>query len=160
MNIVKTTFIFGISVAALLAAEQLQIEADSFEGNEKSGRSVFEGHVRIKKGSDELNASRVEVYTDANRTPTKYIAEGNASFFLKTEDNATYRGKAHKVIFKPLEQEYLFYGDVHLMQINEHKQIDGEEVIVNIKKGTAKAKGANKQPVIMIFNLPDTKKKK
>jgi len=146
-------------LAPLFAAGQLKIVADSFSANEKEGRSVFVGHVHIKMDNDELNATRVEVYIDTNRTPTKYIAEGDASFFLKADNNATYRGTAQRVVFLPTEQEYQFFGDVHLLQVNEHKQIDGEEVIVNIKKGTAKARGAEKQPVIMIFNLPEKEKK-
>lgn len=157
-RIVAIALLSGL-MGTLYAQEQLKIVADAFSANEKKGRSIFEGHVRIKKGSDELNATKVEVFTDEQRTPTKYIAEGDASFFLKAEDNSTYRGKAQKVIFMPLKQEYRFYGNVHLMQINEHKQIDGEEVVVNIKEGTANAKGAHKQPVIMIFNLPDEGKK-
>ncbi len=159
MNPFKAFFLIGSVSITLFAAKQLQIEADRFEGNEKSGRSVFEGHVKIRMGRDELNASRVEVYTDAERRPVKYVADGHASFFLKTDDNATYRGRAEKVVFRPLEQEYRFFGDVHLMQVNEHKQIDGEEVVVNIKKGTAKAKGARDQPVIMIFDLPEKERK-
>jgi lipopolysaccharide export system protein LptA len=156
---IATALIISGLLSALYAAEQLKIVADAFSANEKTGRSVFEGHVSIKKGSDELNASRVEVFTAPDRTPTKYIAEGSASFFLKTEDNSTYQGRAQKVIFLPLKQEYRFYGNVHLMQINEHKQIDGEEVVVNIQEGTAAAKGAKKQPVIMIFDLPEEDKK-
>jgi len=147
------------AVGALNAAEQLKIVADAFTANEKQGRSVFEGHVHVKMGSDELNASRVEVYTDTDRTPTKYVAQGDASFFLKADNGSTYSGKAQKVIFLPLKEEYRFYGDVHLMQHNEHKQIDGEEVVVNIQEGTAAARGAKQQPVIMIFNLPEEKKK-
>ena len=143
----------------LFGAEQLKIVADAFSANEKEGRSVFSGHVRIKMGSDELNATRVEVFIDSSRTPTKYIAEGDASFFLKTDTGSSYRGQAQKVVFLPLKEEYRFSGDVHLMQLNEHKQIDGEEVVVNIQEGTAKAKGAEKQPVIMIFNLPEQEKK-
>lgn len=156
---------FALSSLLLFAgvaqgAQQLKIVADTFQGSEKKNYSVFEGNVRIKKGSDELNASRVEVYLDAERQPLKYIAEGDVSFFLNTEDGATYTGHAQKVIFAPQAQEYHFYREVHLLQLNEHKQIDGDEVIVNIKEGTATAKGAEKQPVIMIFELPDTEKKK
>jgi len=146
-------------LSPLFAAGQLKIVADSFSANEKEGRSVFVGHVHIKMDNDELNATRVEVYIDKDRTPTKYIAEGDASFYLKADNNATYRGKAQKVVYLPNEQEYRFSGDVHLLQVNEHKQIDGEEVVVNIKQGTAKARGAEKQPVIMIFNLPEKEKK-
>lgn len=157
-RIAALTVLIGLW-GALYAAEQLKISADAFSANEKEGRSVFSGHVRIKMGSDELNASRVEVFFDDKRTPTEYIAEGDASFFLKTETGSLYRGMAQKVVFLPLKQEYRFFGDVHLQQLKEHKQIDGEEVIVNIREGTAKAKGAEKQPVIMIFNLPEKEKK-
>jgi len=150
--------IVGVA-GSLYAAEQLKIVADAFSASEKKGESVFEGHVRIRMGEDELNASKVEVYTDAERRPTKYVAQGDASFFLKAEDGSTYRGKAQKVIFMPQEEEYHFYGNVHLLQLNEHKQIDGEEVVVNVRQGTARAKGAEHQPVIMIFNLPEEKQK-
>jgi lipopolysaccharide export system protein LptA len=153
------TVLAGV-LGPLFAGEQLKIVADAFSANEKEGRSVFSGHVRIKMGSDELNASRVEVFFDEKRAPTEYIAEGDASFFLKTDTGSLYRGKAQKVVFLPQKEEYRFFGNVHLLQLNEHKQIDGEEVVVNIQEGTAKAKGANKQPVIMIFNLPDQEKKK
>lgn len=144
--------------SVLLSAEELKIVADAFTANEKAGYTVFKGNVHIKKGHDELNASKVEVFIDKDRTPTKYIADGSASFFIKTEDNSTYQGKAQRVVFLPLDQEYRFHGNVHLKQIDQQKQIDGEEVVVNIKKGTATAKGAKKQPVIMIFNLPEEKK--
>lgn len=144
----------------LPAAEQLRIVADVFRGSEKNNRSIFEGNVHIRKGVDELNASRVEVILDADRQPVKYTAEGDVSFFLRTDDNSTYRGSAQKVVFQPTEQEYRFYKDVRLMQINEHKQINGDEVVVNIKNGTATAKGGEKKPVIMIFDLPDQEKPK
>jgi lipopolysaccharide export system protein LptA len=155
IRFVLPMLVLGMS---LCASEQLKIVADEFTANEKAGYTVFEGNVHIKKGSDELNASRVEVHIDSERTPIKYIAEGSASFFIKTEDNSTYRGRAQRVVFLPLEQEYRFYGDVHLKQLDQHKQIDGEEVVVNISKGTATARGAKKQPVIMIFNLPEDTK--
>jgi len=138
-----------------MAAEHLQISADSFTANEKAGRSFFEGNVRIKRGVDELNASRVEVYIDTKRTPTKYVADGNATFYILTNENASYRGRAQRVVFLPLEEEYRFYGDVHLLQLDQHKQIDGEEIVVNLKEGTAQAKGADKRPVIMTFTLPE-----
>ena len=158
MKRIALVLIGGVLVP-LFGAEQLRIAADTFYANEKKGRSVFEGHVRIQMGRDELNASRVEVFTDEKHRPVKYVAQGDASFYLMAEDKSTYSGRAQKAIFVPDQQEYRFYGDVHLMQINEHKQIDGEEVTVNIQKGTASARGAEKQPVIMTFELPEGEEK-
>jgi lipopolysaccharide export system protein LptA len=138
-----------------LCAEQLKIISEFFEGDEKEGISVFSGNVKITKGKDELNATKVTVYTDKKRTPTKYVAQGNVSFFISAENNASYKGRAQKAVFLPQQQEYRFFKGVHLRQIDQRKQIDGDEVIVNIAEGRAVAKGAERKPVIMIFDIQE-----
>jgi len=148
----------GICTLPLLA-EQVKILADAFDGNEKKGLTVFTGNVRITKGNDELNASKVVVYTDKNRNPTKYVAEGKVSFYIDIPDNnASYKGDASKVIYLPLKQEYQFYTNVHLYQLDTNRKIFGEEVILNAVDGNARALGKEKAPVIMIFNIEDKKK--
>ena len=142
-----------------LQAEELKIIANSFDGDEKKGITVFKGDVKITKGSDRLNAQLVKVFTDANHTPTKYVARGEVTFFLKSENNATYKGKAGKAIFYPLTKEYHFYRDVNIKQLDQKKQIIGEEVVINTVAGTAKASGGGKGPVIMTFELEEENKK-
>lgn len=154
----KQIVILTIFLVASLFSEELKIKAQLFNADQKSGISVFEGNVNIIKGSDELNASKVTVYTDSNQKPIKFVAEGDASFYIKTLDGSLYKGKAQKVIYIPNKKEYYFYKDVHLKQINERKEIIGEEVILKTIDGKAYAKGAEKEPVIMIFNIPDEKK--
>lgn len=155
-TLVNKLFLTFMTVSTLLLhAEQLKITAEHFEGDELKGVSVFTGDVKIKKGLDELNASTVSIYIDANKKPSKYVAQGDVSFFIKTESNATYRGNSQKAVFLPQKKEYQFYTDVHLLQINEHKQINGDKVIVNTELGQAKAVGAKKKPVIMVFDLAD-----
>lgn len=144
-----------LAMAASLYAEQLTIISEFFEGKEKEGISIFSGNVKIRKGKDELNATKVTVYTDENRMPKKYVAEGNVSFFISTENNASYQGRSQRAVFLPELQEYQFFKGVHLRQIDQHKQIDGDEVIVNIAEGRAIAKGAEREPVIMIFDIQD-----
>ena len=138
-------------------AKELKIISKSFEGNEQKGISTFFGDVQIIMGIDEMNASKVIIYTDKDRSPYKYIAEGKVSFFISTENNSTYQGSAERAVFLPNEGEYQFFKNVHLRQLNDRKQIDGDEVIVNTKDGTATAKGGDKKPVIMIFNIKDKK---
>ena len=156
MRIISILTIFLIS---LLSAEELQVKANNFNANEKTGVSIFEGSVNVIKGSDELNASKVTIYTDKDHQPTKFIAEGNVSFNLHTEDKSVYKGKAGKVIYKPLEKEYHFFKDVHLQQVNEKKEIIGDEVVLKTTEGKAYAKGAKTEPVIMIFNMPTKEEK-
>ena len=142
-------------LAVLATGEELKIIAESFDADESKGISHFTGNVQIKKGSDELNASNVTIYTDEKRRPSKYVAQGDVSFVIHMENNDTYVGQAQKAVFLPQEKEYRFYTDVHLKQLNELKQIDGDEVIVSTLKGRAVAKGGAKKPVIMTFQLDD-----
>ncbi|MGE0739649.1 lipopolysaccharide transport periplasmic protein LptA [Sulfurimonas sp.] len=154
----KQKIFLTIFLAASLFAQELQVKAKLFNADQKTGISVFEGNVNIIKGSDELNASKVTIHTNANQEPTKFTAEGDASFKIKTLEGALYTGRAQKVIYLPKEKEYHFFQNVHLKQINEKKEIIGDEVILKTIEGKAYAKGAQQEPVIMIFNMPEEKK--
>lgn len=154
----KRVFLILLSTASLFAQE-LQIKAKLFNGDQKSGISVFEGDVNIIRGDDELNATKVTVHTNAKQEPTKFIAEGNALFKIKTLEGSLYRGKAQKVIYLPQVKEYYFYQDVHLKQLDDKKEIIGDEVILKTIEGKAYAKGAAKEPVIMIFTMPEDNNK-
>jgi len=156
----KKIIFLTIITALALFAEELQIKAKLFNADQKKGISIFEGNVNIIKGTDELNASKVTIYTDKEQNPTKFLAEGNASFYIVTEDGARYRGKAQKVIYFPVKKEYHFFTDVYLHQLNEKKEIIGSEVILKTIEGKAYAKGAEKAPVIMIFDIPDKEEDK
>ena len=147
-------------IATSLFSQELKIKSQKFTSDEKTGISVFTGNVNIIRGNDELNASKVTIYTDAKHQPTKFIAVGNTTFKIKTQEGAMYKGRSQKVIYMPIEKEYHFYTDVHLQQIDDNKIVIGDEVILKTIEGKAYAKGAEKEPVIMIFNIPDEKAKK
>lgn len=156
----KHIIIITIFLALNLFSGELKIKAKTFNADQKSGISIFEGDVNIVKGTDELNASKVTVYTDSNQEPIKFVAEGSASFTIQTLEGSLYKGKAEKVIYIPKEKEYHFFKNVQLNQINEKKEIHGEEVILKTVEGKAYAKGADKEPVIMIFDMPEENEKK
>jgi len=143
-----------------LFSEDLKIKANTFNSDEKSGISIFSGDVNVVKGSDELNASKVTIHTNKEHQPTKFIAEGNASFSLVTKEGALYKGKAQKVVYYPIEKEYHFFKNVFLQQIDEKKEITGDEVVLKSIEGKAYARGADKEPVIMIFAMPPEEEKK
>lgn len=155
----KHIIILTIFLTLSLSAEELQVQAKQFNADQKTGVSIFEGAVNVIKGSDELNASKVTIYVDEKQEPIKFVAEGDASFNLQTKDGSLYEGKAQKVIYIAKEKEYHFYKDVYLRQIDEKKEIIGEEVVLKTIQGKAYAKGAEQEPVIMIFNIPEKKEK-
>ena len=142
-----------------LVAQELKIKANSFHADEKKGISVFEGKVNILRDKDELNAQKVTVYTDEKNQPIKYIAQGDTSFTIVTKDGSVYKGRAQKVIYQPNEKEYYFFTDVYLRQLDEKKEIIGNEVVLKTIEGKAYAKGAKSEPVIMIFKMPQDEEK-
>ncbi len=150
----KFLIIVTIFLLQILYAEELQVKANLFNTDEKKGISVFDGNVNVIKGADELNASNVTIYTNKEHQPTKFIAVGDVSFNIQTLDGSVYRGEAGKVIYLPLKKEYRFFKNVHLQQLNEKKEIIGEEVVLKTVEGKAYAKGAKSEPVIMIFEMP------
>jgi len=144
-----------LALASLLGAGELKITSQKFTADENTGISIFTGKVNIIKNTDELNASKVTVYTDKKNQPIKFVAVGNVSFNILTETQAKYRGKSQEAIYYPKIKEYHFFKDVHLQQMDNKKEIIGDEVILKTVEGTAYAKGLEKQPVIMIFDIAD-----
>ena len=133
----------------------LKITSQKFTADENTGVSVFTGNVNIIKNADELNASEVTVYVDKKNKPKKFVAVGNVSFQIITENKAAYKGKAQKAIYYPDIKEYHFFKDVHLQQMDDKKDIIGDEVVLKTIEGKAYAKGLETKPVIMIFDIAD-----
>jgi len=154
----KKRIFLTIFLGTALFSQELKVKAKLFNADQKAGISIFEGDVNIIKGLDELNASKVTIHTNSNQEPTKFMADGNVSFSIHTLEGSIYLGKSQKAIYLPKEKEYHFFKDVHLKQINEKKEIIGEEVVLKTIEGKAHAKGAEKEPVIMIFDMPEDKK--
>ncbi|PHM17382.1 MAG: lipopolysaccharide transport periplasmic protein LptA [Sulfuricurvum sp. PD_MW2] len=143
----------------LLWSEELKVISDNFKGDQQKGISVFTGKVKITKGLDELNASKVTIYTDSEKKPIKYLAEGDVSFYIVTEMNEKYRGKSQTAIYLPNANEYQFFQKVDLLRLDDYRRVKGDKVIVNTVAGNASAESANQEPVVMIFTLQDKKTK-
>jgi len=153
----RTIIILAFFLTSALISQELRVKANKFSADEKVGISIFEGDVNIIKGSDELNASKVIIFTNKQHQPTKYIAQGNVSFKIKTKKGSRYEGVAGKVIFLPIAKEYHFFKNVYLKQIDQKKEILGDEVVLKTTEGKAYAKGVKTEPVIMIFDMPKEK---
>lgn len=154
----KLLFILFFILGSSIFAAELKVTSDLFSADEKQGISIFEGNVNIIKQNDELNASKVEIFTNEQNKPTKFIATGDVSFVIETKDGAQYTGVANRVVYFPIKKEYHFFQNVHLKQINEKKEIQGDEVVLKTIDGKAYAKGVVEKPVIMIFDMTENEK--
>ncbi|MDD5717467.1 MAG: lipopolysaccharide transport periplasmic protein LptA [Sulfuricurvum sp.] len=146
-------------LSSQMHAEELKVIADSFKTDQQSGISVFSGSVKVTKGSDELNASKVTIYMDKDKTPIKYLAEGDVSFYIVTEQKEKYKGKAQTVIYLPKESEYHFYKKVDLLRLDDYRRIKGDVIVMNMTQGYATAESTEDEPVVMTFTLQDKNSK-
>lgn len=156
----KFSILLTFFIITILSAQELKIKANNFHADEKTGISTFNGNVDIEKGKDRIKADSVVIYVNKKHKPTKFVSTGNVNFTLATKKGSIYTGKAGKVIYLPNKKEYHFYNRVHLTQVDEKKEIIGEEVVLKTIEGKAYAKGVESKPVIMIFKLPDEEEEK
>jgi len=153
--------LFLVTFGALASyAQELKIISDNFKGDQSKGISIFTGNVKVTKGSDELNASKVTIYTNSTRKPIKYVAEGDVSFYIVTQIKERYRGQAQTVVYLPNESEYQFTKKVDLIRLDDYRRIKGDKVVLNEEKGFANADSIGDEPVVMIFTLDDKKETK
>jgi lipopolysaccharide export system protein LptA len=151
-------FLWGFLAAGVLfaATEQVEIVSDRFEADDVVHVAKFLGHVRMKKGADELNASKVVVYFDAKRKPIRYEAIGNASFVIHMKEKGQYyTGKAQKLIYRPKSQLYELYGGVVLREPALDRTVTGEKVVVEKLNGKARVEGSGGKPVRFIFKVEE-----
>jgi lipopolysaccharide export system protein LptA len=151
----KKIIYISLLCALGLYAEELKVLSDNYRGDQPKGVSIFTGNVIVTKGLDELNASKVTIYTDSNRKPIKMVAEGDVSFYIVTELKEKYRGKSQKAIYLPNDKEYEFYTKVDLIRLDDFRRVKGDKVIVNMIDGHAAADSSNSDPVMMVFTLQD-----
>lgn len=139
---------------------EVRIEANIFEANEKDKLSIFSGDVKIYKGGDEINSSTVKIYFDDSNQPEKYEFIDKVSFKLQIKDGSTYLGKADKVHLFPKTEKYIFSDSVEIIELESGRKIEGNRVSLDGISGSARIIGDNKKPVIMSFKLEKKEDKK
>lgn len=152
---IKRLTLLATFLTLTLTGQELKVISDNFKGDQPQGVSIFTGNVKVTKGFDELNATKVTIYTDASRKPVKYLAEGSVSFYIVTEIGEKYRGVSQRAIYLPNESEYQFYQKVDLIRIDDYRRVKGDKVVLNTIQGHASADGIGGEPVVMVFTLED-----
>ena len=148
-------FLFCIGIYA----SQIEIEALKFETDTKSGITIFEGNVTIKKNQDTMRADNVKVYTDTNKTITKFEADGNAKFIIFLDKNVTFKGSSNSFIYMPKQRLFELLGNAKIVDLKNKREIMGDRVILNEKTKSAKVIGKDKKPVKLIFQIDENESK-
>ena len=143
-----------LSFITLLRAQQVQISADHLEADEKKMRSILTGHVFIKKGSDEIHTEKLTVYFDKKNRPTKYLATGNITFQIHT-NNQSFEGHAHKLLYNPDTKIYAISGDAFIYDKKLNRKLYGESIMIDRRSGKSTINGSPSQPVKFIFEVKE-----
>ncbi|RXJ87061.1 lipopolysaccharide transport periplasmic protein LptA [Arcobacter sp. CECT 8985] len=153
------------TTSILMASNKLIIDAKKFEGNDSKGISIFTGDVKLRKQQDKLDSDKLEVYmskksANKKRVPLKYVAIGNVSFTIISQNKKEYEGKGNKVIYYPQEDRYVIIGNGFIKERVEDRKIYGEKIFIDQKTGQARVNGTKNEPVRFIINLDDNKTSK
>lgn len=147
-------------VCVLFGQETLEITAKKFSSDDKNGITHIQGDVHIKKAKDTLEADEVTIYTDKNRKPLSYEADGNIKFHIFMEDGREIKGHSDKLTYDAKTGEYRLLKNAVVREVGKENTIRGEEIVVNNESGYANVLGSENKPAKFIFNLGDISKDK
>lgn len=145
---------------AILNANEIEISALEFIGDEKKKITYLKGSVDIKRAKDRLKAKEARIYLDKNNKPETMEAIGNVQFWLTLENNREVEGVADKVIYIPKKQEYRLIGNVMVDEPLKQNKVRGDKIIILYKEGYINVVGNEKKPAKLIFKLEKNEKQK
>ncbi len=139
---------------SFLTAEQVQINADHFEADEKKMISILKGHVLLKKGEDEVHAQKLTVFFDKKNRPTEYLATGKITFVIHT-NNQSFEGHAQKLLYNPVTQKYEISGNAFIHDKKLGRKLYGESIMIDRISGKSTINGSKTRPVKFIFEVKE-----
>jgi lipopolysaccharide export system protein LptA len=105
----------AISPATEEKAAPIAVEADQLELNQRTGISVYQGHVRMQQGSMLLQAERLELHNSGQRLDEAY-ADGKPAH-LEQQDPQTgelFRAEANRIEYRFSDGQLVLKGEAHL----------------------------------------------
>ena len=137
--------------------QQITIESDSAERNEKSGLTEYKGNVIIRQGSVLIDADRVTIHYKDKKV-SRIISEGSPASYQQQPDT-----EGGLVIARGEVIEYLLATDKINLQQNASLArngtlIKGDRISYDLKNETWKAKGGDRgeQQRIQLVIPPST----
>jgi len=150
MKIFVAVFLMVIS----LFSQDIEITADRFEASEQQLVSKFLGNVVVKRGRDVLKAGEAYIYFNKDKKPVKIVVSKNVTFDISYKEKR-YKGRASKIIYYPLKREYLFLGNVEIVELPKNQKIFAQKVYLDLKNNLLKVEGENSKPVKFILKVKE-----
>jgi len=151
----KYLLLLLLATSTLFSSQQVEITADHFEASDVKKVTKFIGNVRMIKGVDELNASKIFVYFDEKTKPIRYEAIGSVKFIITMNDGKRYKGQSGRLVYIPKTEIYELYESVKLFDVKLDRTLIGEKVFVDKQSGKARVEGSKEKPVKFIFKIEE-----
>ncbi len=128
----------------------IQIEADSAVIDEPSGSAIYRGHVQLRQGQMQLQASELTVYIK-NGKATKAIAHGRPVQLdqAATATEESIHAEASHITFLIEEDRMLLDDQASLKQGD--RLFQGAHIDYNVTKRRVNASGAGKSRVLLVL---------
>jgi lipopolysaccharide export system protein LptA len=129
------------------AEQDLFLEAETLEYDEKAGTIVYSGNVKMSQGSMLIEADKLVIYGNAERA-TKVTAIGKPALFEQTPEigASPVKARANELIYKVGDKWLLLQGEAFLDQ--DGTSLSSSRIEYDVNKALVKAssgKNQNKQ---------------
>lgn len=100
-------------------AQPVQIESDTYDGDDLKGVSVYRGNVVYTQGSIRLDADVVHVFFDADRKVSRIEATGSPVRFRQRMEgyDEDMRGEARRVEYFTAPERIVLEHDAHVWRL-------------------------------------------
>lgn len=135
-------------------ANTIEILANSFYADENKGYSLLSGDVVISREKDILKAQKVNIYTDKKNRPLRYVATDEASFEIML-NGKLYKGKGDELVYIVAQDTYEINGNAFIQEESNKQQVQGDKIVINLKKGVYSVTSKDKKPTRFVFELDE-----
>jgi lipopolysaccharide export system protein LptA len=145
------------SFAAQLNKKNIQVLATNFYASDEKNIITLSGDVKLDMGEDYLTAKKLVINLKTinnKKVPVKFEATGKVQLNVKTKTKEFFC-KGDKILFRPVDDVYVITGNGFVHDKTENKELHGEKITIDIKKGDASIVGTKNKPVkfIMKFDI-------
>lgn len=134
-------------------ANEIEVSAKEFIGDEQKKLTQLKGNVEIKRAKDRLIANEAFIFLDSNNRPNKMQALGNVRFWLTLKDGRQFEGESKEALYFPNKREYQILGDAVVREPAKNNVVRGDKIIVRYQDGYINVVGDDNKPARLIFKL-------
>ncbi len=119
--------------------QPIDIAADRSEFDERAGRQILEGNVRISQGTMLITAERIEIALQDGRLASIVGTGSPLGFEQDNESGEQMRGEAGRIVYDAVDGSLVLEGDATLTQPGQ--RLSSERIVFNATTQTVRAEG-------------------